>query len=1109
MDRESLDLNGLSRSFVKNCVIISHAGVDQSFSVYQHALVSYFSRNALVWKVNNKPFPHRLTLPLKFVAFDEKLCFGPQISPTEITNIAFLHIFNINVTSADDYRQNVRHNVSDWFAKLNQKSDVQWIIVVNTNRAKDRKTKQSIMEKIRTDFAKFTNRLFELPDTSDQNAFQTFVQGIQNLLFQHLTLVMDIWDKALKTQYEKKKQHSWDVFAYFQSMTEYGRLFWSFGAIEYSMTIFDDLEKLLHEFVIRCGDPESPKWLAQLLNLKLEDRPCLISNFSVQRIEKRAAHYLGMRNYLLCQQILMSIQLYQQKMKSNDAAPSLRSDCAVGIMQRAILTIEAVKEYNTLMNNKRDIPRTCCWTWWTVSEALQICQLLCDVSHLNVAPVILARLHLARFDALLLLAKSLKLNPEDVEILKNWLQMKPLTLETRILTAAVSSTEQLSLELEKAHDVCVGALAHADRKRFVMNVTSQLFGYLRSVNTKCPIQKLQITPTNLKTMPIQPSTAKMLKSLCSEILEDSESTTTTTDEMLILLFFISQCAFDEEINEKLKERLRRRAKEDGRTVDLSTISITEPLEDPLFSIKIENFDAVQTTDSILEIRAQIESKINFSLENAKIELHFSGEPKVSIAQETNLSVLTLQHEKKENICRLVSELRIKNSASKNSSESTTDLRILTTLGSLSPGKNEIKFKTDITKIGCYVLEKVTILTDFAHFSTANVMTRRPAALYCIATPHSVTVANDNQHFFAGVMQELEIDVEAKCDIPRETLLEIEPSTRNFQFLNDSNEWMDDLKMTLAPFESMEKRRIRVKIWLKIDSSICESAAVQRRTLLVKWMNRKYNICLQFVPVMVINSKTSMLTTDILLEVELNRAAGPNITTVIDSAHLSIEPIQGGEPQVAAPLSQFPVESDLLSIVNLIWKLPMKGSLVKHRLHLDYTVKGQDPQLKYTFDDIVELTVPDVQFEICTQVLSQQPGAQLCRATAPCHFVISIRFLKESSCSLLVVLDADERMWTLVERTKMVTVKDSGLGQLALTIIPVVAGFLPFPNVSIYECQLASDNIIPGKDILFFNRTAGKQIRVLSPNNSENNSFGKDESARGSNRIKKTIEKLFD
>ncbi|CAI2321351.1 unnamed protein product [Caenorhabditis sp. 36 PRJEB53466] len=275
------------------------------------------------------------------------------------------------------------------------------------------------------------------------------------------------------------------------------------------------------------------------------------------------------------------------------------------------------------------------------------------------------------------------------------------------------------------------------------------------------------------------------------------------------------------------------------------------------------------------------------------------------------------------------------------------------------------------------------------------------------------------------------------------------------------------------------------------------------------MNRRYNIALNFVPVMVITSKTSMLTTDILLEVEVNRAAGANIVTILKNATLTTEPLyEDSEPLTAAALTRFPIESRLLSIVNMVWKLPTKGSLVKHHLHLEYTVKNEAPELVYTFDDLVELTVPVVQFEICSQILSHQPGAQLCRATSPCHFVISIRYLKEMPCTLLVVLEADDRMWILGERTKVVQVKDSGLGQLVLTITPVVAGYLPFPSVSIYECQVVSESVIPGSELLFFNRTAGKQIRVLSPNNSDNNNFGKDES-RGSNRIARKIGKLFD
>ncbi|CAI5438354.1 unnamed protein product [Caenorhabditis angaria] len=283
-------------------------------------------------------------------------------------------------------------------------------------------------------------------------------------------------------------------------------------------------------------------------------------------------------------------------------------------------------------------------------------------------------------------------------------------------------------------------------------------------------------------------------------------------------------------------------------------------------------------------------------------------------------------------------------------------------------------------------------------------------------------------------------------------------------------------------------------------------------IIVEWMDRRYCLPMNFVPIMVITSKTSMLTTDILLEVEVNRAAGNNVITNIKDAILIASDVSGIE-KTADLRTKVPIKCDPLSVVNFVWKLPIKGSSVKHSLKLEYDATGQFDNFNlplYSFEDDVELSVPDVRFEICTQVLSQQPGAQLCRASSPCHFVISIRCLVDEPSTLFVVLEADERIWTLTERTKMCSVKDSGLGQLALSIIPVVAGYLPFPNVSIYECQQQglSDVHVPGTELLCFNRTAGKQIRVLSAHNSESH-FGKDDSSRGSNRITKKIVKLFD
>uniref|UniRef100_A0A8R1EB79 Uncharacterized protein n=1 Tax=Caenorhabditis japonica TaxID=281687 RepID=A0A8R1EB79_CAEJA len=54
----------------------------------------------------------------------------------------------------------------------------------------------------------------------------------------------------------------------------------------------------------------------------------------------------------------------------------------------------------------------------------------------------------------------------------------------------------------------------------------------------------------------------------------------------------------------------------------------------------------------------------------------------------------------------------------------------------------------------------------------------------------------------------------------------------------------------------------------------------------------------------------------------------------------------------------------------------------------------------------------------------------------------------------------------------------------------------------------SESVIPGSDILCFNRTAGKQIRVLS-NNLDNMNSGKENTVNESNRLTSKIVKLFD
>ncbi|VDP19537.1 unnamed protein product [Heligmosomoides polygyrus] len=123
------------------------------------------------------------------------------------------------------------------------------------------------------------------------------------------------------------------------------------------------------------------------------------------------------------------------------------------------------------------------------------------------------------------------------------------------------------------------------------------------------------------------------------------------------------------------------------------------------------------------------------------------------------------------------------------------------------------------------------------------------------------------------------------------------------------------------------------------------------------------------------------------------------------------------------------------------------------------------------------------------MLSQQPGAQLCRAGTACDLVISMRSMVPCVEMLYIVLDADEKLWKVTERAKVIQVKESGLGQLAFSVVPCVAGYLPYPSVSVYSCNAIGPrtgdtwtegvDILPGNLLPSFLRSGGKQIRVLA------------------------------
>nr|CDP91748.1 Bm7049, isoform c [Brugia malayi] len=57
-----------------------------------------------------------------------------------------------------EYRNECRNEISEWFATLNRLEGAEWLIVFDSMKAREQKNRGALMERIKSDFSKFTNR---------------------------------------------------------------------------------------------------------------------------------------------------------------------------------------------------------------------------------------------------------------------------------------------------------------------------------------------------------------------------------------------------------------------------------------------------------------------------------------------------------------------------------------------------------------------------------------------------------------------------------------------------------------------------------------------------------------------------------------------------------------------------------------------------------------------------------------------------------------------------------------------------------------------------------------------------------------------------------------
>jgi hypothetical protein len=65
--------------------------------------------------------------------------------------------------------------------------------------------------------------------------------------------------------------------------------------------------------------------------------------------------------------------------------------------------------------------------------------------------------------------------------------------------------------------------------------------------------------------------------------------------------------------------------------------------------------------------------------------------------------------------------------------------------------------------------------------------------------------------------------------------------------------------------------------------------------------------------------------------------------------------------------------------------------------------------------------------------------------------------KNKAETVIVALEVDPDQWTLIDKYKVVNVKENGLGQTSFNVVPAV-GYLPYPAVYLHRVNENTVNI---------------------------------------------------
>ncbi|KHN76793.1 Trafficking protein particle complex subunit 10 [Toxocara canis] len=424
------------------------------------------------------PFPLHVKFPLQFVPFSPDLLIDLSTSGhKDWERHAFLHLFFMKPSSVDEYRTSLRHEASEWFANVSQVNGAEWIIVFDSTKAREKKNRGALLERIKSDFAKYTARIVEIHEGSTQ-----CMSSLESLMQSHLLTSLhtfvgneESYLLALKEEYQNV---DFNFIAYCEYQMGMSRLYDTLGVLENVLAKYDELDALLSLIVQHFARASvKPSWLCAEPYVG-EGCPLLAAMAQCKVPSQRSTvSLIEIRSLILAHQIIISLGFFDERVRhgSEDAPPNaiqLKLEFAAIILRYSHHCIASICEEIAAMGLNVNHAEMQCWTVAFCIETMQFVSLLTQAAHVEHASYFACSISTRKCTAVTELGKCLE-RDDTAKTLVQWFEKGvalcgTIACESQAVTEIsqiLSDQQQFTHYMQKYHESSIALMKHFGWRR--------------------------------------------------------------------------------------------------------------------------------------------------------------------------------------------------------------------------------------------------------------------------------------------------------------------------------------------------------------------------------------------------------------------------------------------------------------------------------------------------------------------------------------------------------------------------------------------------------------------------------------------------------------------